>query len=108
MQTTNTLPAPMPSPVELAAEYIRLVRSNGPRAIENVAECYDGTERGLHYTLDVRYEIGDLLPAQVWTDAENADDNSYRELGDRCRTAAELAIETFYGEVAQCYGEVAQ
>ena len=87
MQTTNTLPAPMPSPVELAAEYIRLVRSNGPRAIENVAECYDGTERGLHYTLDVRYE--------------NAGDMWYRELGDRCRTAAELAIETIYGEVTQ-------
>ena len=55
----------------------------------------------MHYTLDVRYEIGDLLPAQVWTDAENADDNSYRELGDRCKTAAELAIETIYGEVTQ-------
>lgn len=101
MQTVNTLPAPLPSPVELAAEYIRVVRSNGPRAIENVAECYDETERGQHYTLEVRYEIGDLLPAETWTDAENADDGSYRDLGERCREAAILAIETFYGEVAQ-------
>ena len=108
MSTTNTLPAPLPSPVELAAEYIRIVRSNGPREIEKVAMCYDITKRGVHYTLHVRYEVGELLPDQAWTDALSADDGSYRELGDRCRTAAELAIETFYGEVAQCYGEVAQ
>ena len=36
----------MPSAVELAADYVRMVRSNGPQAMLNVAKCYD--PKGYH------------------------------------------------------------
>ena len=80
--------SPIASPVELAADYMRQVRKNGPTYMRNVAACWsdDG-----HYDLfEVRCEIQELHGLyETESDA----------IVETCRAAAVLAIEAFHAEI---------
>jgi hypothetical protein len=94
MQTTHPLPAPMPSAVELAADYVRMVRSNGPQYLRNVAQCYD--PNGHHEFGEICWEVAELLPDYDWEDQGRSD-----QYHDLTFSAAILAIEAIYGEVGR-------
>jgi hypothetical protein len=92
MQTTHPLPAPMPSAVELAADYVRMVRSNGPQHMRNVAQCYD--PKGYHDVSWIRWEVAELLPDYDWEDQGR--NNQYHNL---TIDAATLAVRAIWLEI---------
>ena len=79
----------MPSAVELAADYVRMVRSNGPQCMLNVAKCYD--PKGYHELGEICWEVTELLPDYDWED-QGRSDRYY----DLAFSAAILAIEAIY------------
>ena len=81
----------MPSAVELAADYVRMVRSNGPQYMLNVAQCYD--PKGHHEPYEIRWEVAELLPDYDWEDQGRSD-----QYHDLTFSAAILAIEAIYDE----------
>jgi predicted hydrolase (HD superfamily) len=81
----------MPSAVELAADYVRMVRSNGPQYMLNVAQCYD--PKGHHELDEIRWEVAELLPDYDWEDQGRSD-----QYHDLTFGAAILAIEAIYDE----------
>ena len=79
----------MPSAVELAADYVRMVRSNGPQCMLNVAQCYD--PKGHHELYEIRWEVAELLPDYDWEVPRCGD-----QYHDLTFSAAILAIEAIY------------
>lgn len=82
----------MPSAVELAADYVRMVRSNGPQCMLNVAKCYD--PKGYHDLSEIRWEVAELLPDYDWEDQGRND--QYQDLSV---DAATLAVRAIWLEV---------
>ena len=89
---THPLPAPMPSAVELAADYVRMVRSNGPQCMLNVAKCYD--PKGYHELGEICWEVTELLPDYDW-EVPRCGDQYY----DLAYSAATLAVRAIWLEV---------
>jgi hypothetical protein len=83
------------SPVELAAKYMKLVRTNGPVAIDAVAFAReDGT------MVEVVYEITELLP-EVTAMNVDAIYVEYEARWDLAGAASVLAMDAFASELSK-------
>lgn len=84
-------PAPIASPVELAADYMRQVRRNGPTYMRNVADCW--RRDGHHELHEIPWEIQEMI------DSSDVTTLKFDSTVEACRKAAVLAIEAFHAEI---------